>query len=69
MKEENSQFDVPFQVQTLISSLKDKKERVHVRGNYRQRLASIKTAIDNAIVEYDREMGNVVVPKFKKGRR
>ena len=62
-------FDVPFQVQTLIATLKDKKERVHVRGNYRQRLAAIKTAIDNAIVEYDREMGNVVAPKFKRERR
>jgi ADP-dependent phosphofructokinase/glucokinase len=68
MKEENNQFDVPFQVQTLIASMRDKKERVHVRGNYRQRLAAIKTAIDNALVEYDREMGNVIAPKFKKGR-
>ena len=68
MKEEN-QFDIPFQVQTLIATMKDKKERVHVRGNYRQRLASIKTAIDNALVEYDREMGNVIAPKFKKGQR
>jgi hypothetical protein len=68
MKEEN-QFDVPFQVQSLITSMRDKKERVHVRGNYRQRLAAIKTAIDNALVEYDREMGNVIAPKFnKKGR-
>ena len=68
MKEEN-QFDVPFQVQTLIATMKDRKERVHIRGNYRQRLAAIKTAIDNAIVEYDREMGNVSTPNFKKGRR
>lgn len=68
MKEEN-QFDIPFQVQTLIATMKDKKERVHVRGNYRQRLASIKTAIDNALVEYDREMGNVIVPKFKREKQ
>jgi hypothetical protein len=67
MKEEH--FDVPFQVQTLINSLKDKKERVHIRGNYRQRLTAIKTAIDKAIVEYDNEMVNVVSPKFKKGQR
>lgn len=58
MKEEN-QFEVPFQVQTLIYSLKDKKERVHVRGNYRMRLEGIKKAIDNAINEYDSEMGAV----------
>ncbi len=67
MKEEH--FDVPFQVQTLINSLKDKKERVHIRGNYRQRLTAIKAAIDKAIVEYDNEMVNVVSPKFKKGQR
>lgn len=67
MKEEH--FDVPFQVQTLINSLKDKKERVHIRGNYRQRLNAIKAAIDKAIVEYDNEMVNVVSPKFKKGQR
>ena len=68
MKEEN-QFEVPFQVQTLIATLKDKKERVHVRGNYRQRLSSIKNAIDKAIIEYDAEMGNGPAPKFKKGTR
>ena len=68
MKDDN-QFDVPFQVQTLITTLRDKKERVHVRGNYRQRLAAIKTAIDNALVEYDREMGNVIAPKFKREQR
>ena len=65
MKEEN-QFDVPFQVQTLITSLKDKKERVHVRGNYRTRLSAIKNAIDNAIIEYDNEMG--ATPQFKRRR-
>lgn len=58
MKEEN-QFEVPFQVQTLIASLKDKNERVHIRGNYRQRLEGIKKAVDNAINEYDNEMGAV----------
>ena len=68
MSEEN-QFEVPFQVMTLITTLKDKKERVHVRGNYRQRLAAIKNAIDKAIIDYDNEMVNVAAPKFKKGRR
>ena len=68
MKEESSQFDVPFQVQTLISSLKDKKERVHVRGNYRMRLEGIKKAIDKAITDYDVEMGSSP-SKLKKGQR
>ena len=58
MKEEN-QFEVPFQVQTLIASLKNKQERVHIRGNYRQRLEGIRRAIDNAIFDYDTEMGKI----------
>jgi hypothetical protein len=54
MKEE---FDVPFQVQMVIDSLKNKKERPTIRGNYRMRLEGIRKAIDNAINEYDVEMG------------
>lgn len=64
MKEEN-QFDVPFQVQTLITTLKDKKERVHVRGNYRMRLEGIRKVIEKAISDYDTEMGNTS-PKRRK---
>lgn len=66
MKEEND-FEVPFQVQTLISSLRNKGERVHVRGNYRSRLESIRKAIDKAILEYDQEM--TVSSRYKIGRR
>jgi len=65
MKEEN-QFDVPFQVQQLLSALKDKKERVHVRGNYRMRLDAIKKAIDSAINDYDTEMGTTNTFKRRK---
>jgi hypothetical protein len=65
MKEEN-QFDVPFQVQQLLSALKDKKERVHVRGNYRMRLDAIKRAIDTAINDYDTEMGTANTFKRRK---
>jgi 3-dehydroquinate dehydratase len=70
MKEEN-QFEVPFQVQTLIATLKDKKERVHVRGNYRQRLDVIRSTIDRAVREYDIEMGNIQDPNrhLKKGQK
>lgn len=56
MKEE---FDVPFQVQMVIDSLKNKNERPTIRGNYRMRLEGIRKAIDNAINEYDTEMGTV----------
>jgi hypothetical protein len=65
MKEEN-QFEVPFQVQQLLSALKDKKERVHVRGNYRMRLEAIKNAIDKAVKDYDVEMGTVSSFKRRK---
>ena len=68
MKEENL-FDVPFQVQQLLIALKDKNERVHIRGNYRMRLDGIRNAIEKAIIDYDREMGTSQIPKFKKGQR
>lgn len=66
MKEEMNQ--VPYQVVHLIDSLKDKKERVHVRGNYRQRLDAIRNAIDKAILEYDNEMGTTPVRRNSNGR-
>lgn len=65
MKEEN-QFEVPFQVQQLLSALKDKKERVHIRGNYRMRLEAIKNAIEKAVKDYDVEMGTVSSFKRRK---
>lgn len=65
MKEEN-QFEVPFQVQQLLVALKDKKERVNIRGNYRMRLEGIKRAIDKAITEYDTEMGTTQTFRKKK---
>ena len=68
MKEEN-QFEVPFQVQTLITTLKDKKERVHVRGNYRMRLEGIRKAIDKAIMDYDTEMGTTTPMRRKSNGR
>ena len=67
MKEEN-QFEVPFQVQSLITTLKDTKERVHVRGNYRMRLEGIRKAIDKAILDYDNEMGTVTTRRKSNGR-
>ena len=59
MKEEN-QFDVPFQVQNIINAMKDKNERVNIRGNYRTRLIGIQNAIAKALNEYDYEMGTTV---------
>lgn len=65
MKEEN-QFEVPFQVQTLITSMKDKNERVNIRGNYRTRLIGIQNAITKALNEYDNEMGTGTAPARRK---
>ena len=65
MKEEN-QFEVPFQVQTLINAMKDKNERVNIRGNYRTRLIGIQNAITNALNEYDNEMGTGAAPSRRK---
>lgn len=68
MKEENNLFDVPFQVQSLISSLANKNERVHIRGNYRMRLESIRRACEKAVIDYDMEMGTMKRPAMKKGK-
>lgn len=48
--------DIPFQVEHIINSLLDKKENVHLRQNYRQRLVSIQEALDKAIRMYDNEL-------------
>lgn len=66
MKEE---FDVPFQVQMVIDSLKNKNERPTIRGNYRMRLEGIRKAIDTAINEYDNEMGTVNTFRRKSNGR
>ena len=66
---ENNLYEVPFQVQTLIMSMLDKKERVHIRGNYRMRLEDIKNVIEKAISDYDNEMGTVSFTKTKKATR
>ena len=66
MKEE---FDVPFQVQMVIDSLKNKNERPTIRGNYRMRLEGIRKAIDTAISEYDHEMGAVNTFRRKSNGR
>ena len=68
MKEEN-QFEVPFQVQMVIDSLKNKNERPTIRGNYRMRLESIKMACDRAIFDYDVEMGITKPLRYGKGQR
>jgi ADP-dependent phosphofructokinase/glucokinase len=65
MKEE--MINVPIQVMHLIDCLKDKNERVHIRGNYRNRLDDIRKAVDKAILEYDQEMSQS--SRFRTGQR
>lgn len=48
--------DIPFQVEHIINNLLDKKESVHLRQNYRQRLVSIQESVDKAIRMYDNEL-------------
>lgn len=47
--------NIPFQVESLIQNMLNKGERVHIRGNYRERLQSIRDAIDKALRIYDNE--------------
>ena len=47
--------EMPFQVEHIINSMLNKKENVHIRGNYRQRLVNIREAIDKAVKMYDNE--------------
>lgn len=56
-------FDVPFQVQRLIDNLGDKKEKLHVRENYKRRLMTIRKLIDHAITKFDTEL--LETPKRK----
>ena len=70
MRKDDNLFEVPFQLQALLNSLKDQNEKVHVRGNYRMRLEGIKHVIDKALMEYDLEMGKAPAQqKFKKVRQ
>jgi len=48
--------NIPYQIQQLIDSLLNKKENIHLRGNYRFRLNDIRGAIDTAIRKYDNEV-------------
>lgn len=49
-------YNIPHQVQQLIESLLNKKDNVHLRGNYRIRLDQINMAINAAIKKYDNEV-------------
>jgi hypothetical protein len=56
MRKKKMSNEVPFQIEHLINSLLNKKESVHLRQNYRQRLVSIQEALDKAVKKYDNEL-------------
>jgi len=49
-------INVPYQVQQIIQGLLNSRDSVHLRGNYRMRLAVIRDEIDKAIRKYDNEV-------------
>lgn len=49
-------LDVPFQIEKLIFDMLNKKDNVHIRLNYRNRLDTIRSAIDKSIKSFDHEM-------------
>lgn len=52
----SSNDNIPFQVQSIISDLLNPRDNVHLRGNYRLRLATIQVAIEKALKTYDQEL-------------
>lgn len=61
-----SDVNIPYQVQQLIDSMLNKKENVHLRGNYRYRLNEIKLAIEKSIRNYDTEVMTADISKTKR---
>ena len=69
MKDSNNNM-VPFQVQNIIDNMLNPRDNVHLRGNYRFRLESIRAAVETAIRKYDNEvlLTNSSTNKTKKKR-
>lgn len=61
-----SDVNIPYQVQQLIDSMLNKKENIHLRGNYRYRLNEIKLAIEKSIRNYDTEVMTADISKTKR---
>lgn len=60
--------NVPFQLQQIIDGMLNNKDNVYVRGNYRNRLDSIRSEIEKAIRKYDNELHMADIGKAKKKR-
>lgn len=48
--------ELPFQVQSLIDQMLNKKENVYIRGNFRGRLDEMRAVLNEAIKKYDNEL-------------
>jgi uncharacterized protein HemX len=48
--------ELPFQVQSLIDQMLNKKDNIYVRGNLRSRLDQMRMAVNEAIKKYDNEL-------------
>ena len=56
MNRDEGLVPLPFQVETVIESMMNKKDPAHIRYNYRMRLEGIRDAIDKSLKKYDEEM-------------
>jgi hypothetical protein len=60
-----SNDNIPFQVQSIIDGMLNSRDNVHLRGNYRIRLATIQAAIEKALKTYDQELALASMRKKK----
>ena len=56
MNKDEVTVNLPFQVESVIESMMNKKDPAHIRYNYRMRLEGIRDAIDRSLKKYDEEM-------------
>ncbi len=55
MKE--NEFDLPFQLKLIIDGMNDKTQSDHIRNNYRMRLENIRSYLNTACENFDKENG------------
>ena len=60
-----SNDNIPFQVQSIIDGMLNSRDNVHLRGNYRIRLATIQVAKEKALKAYDQELALASMRKKK----
>jgi hypothetical protein len=63
---DSPQIHIPQQVEQMINDLLNKRDNVHLRGNYRLRLDALRRVIDKAIKDYDNEVMLTDASKHKR---